>query len=216
MDKTIIILGARGNSIDILDTIKDINIRNNNLYCVGFLDDSSMLQSTTVYNLPILGKLKDAIKFQHTFFVNSIGSPKNYTQKQNIIRSSGLKDHQFLSIISPYAYIARSAKIGHGSIALVGSVIAAEASIGNHVMVLQNTIINHNTIVEDFVSLAAGVSIAGDCYIKQGAYIGTNACIRGGITIGEYALIGMGAVVTKDVKPGATVVGNPAKILHKI
>lgn len=216
MDKTIIILGARGNSIDILDTIKDINIRNNNLYCVGFLDDSNILQSTTVHNLPILGELKDAIKFKHTFFVNSIGSPKNYKQKQNIISSSGLKDNQFLSIISPYAYVARSAKIGYGSIVLVGSVIAAEATIGNHVMVLQNTIINHNTIVEDFVTLAAGVSIAGDCYIKQGAYIGTNACIRGGITIGEYALIGMGAVVTKNIKPGVTVVGNPAKILHKI
>lgn len=49
--------------------------------------------------------------------------------------------------------------------------------------------------------------------VKKGASIGSNATILPGITIGEGALIGAGAVVTKDVPPGVTVVGNPAKIL---
>lgn len=215
MCNSIIILGARGNSIDVLDAIQDNDLKKGNISCIGFLDDCDTLQSTNIQNLPVLGKIKDATKFHHTFFVNSIGSPKNYRQKKSIIHASGIKNNQFLSIVSQYSHIARSATIGYGSVALVGSVVASEAIIGNHVILLQNAVVNHNTIVEDFVSIAAGASIAGDCYIKQGAYIGTNACIRGGITIGEYALIGMGAVVTKNIEPGVTVVGNPAKVLYQ-
>jgi len=53
-------------------------------------------------------------------------------------------------------------------------------------------------------------------FIKKGASIGSSATILAGITIGEKAIVGAGAVVTKDVPPGAIVVGNPAKILRKI
>ena len=47
--------------------------------------------------------------------------------------------------------------------------------------------------------------------VKRGASIGANATIVCGITIGEYAMIGAGSVVTRDVEPNALVVGNPAK-----
>ncbi len=51
--------------------------------------------------------------------------------------------------------------------------------------------------------------------VKNGAAIGAGATILPGITIGENALVGAGSVVTRDVPDGATVVGNPAKILKK-
>jgi acetyltransferase-like isoleucine patch superfamily enzyme len=49
--------------------------------------------------------------------------------------------------------------------------------------------------------------------VKKGATIGANATILPGLTIGEGAMVGAGAVVTKDVPPGCTVVGNPARIV---
>ena len=52
--------------------------------------------------------------------------------------------------------------------------------------------------------------------IKKSASIGANATILCGITIGEYALIGSGAVVTKDVPPYSIVVGNPARVVGKV
>jgi acetyltransferase-like isoleucine patch superfamily enzyme len=52
--------------------------------------------------------------------------------------------------------------------------------------------------------------------VKHGASIGSGATLLCGITIGEKAIVGAGAVVTKDVPPGVVVAGNPAKILRKI
>jgi UDP-2-acetamido-3-amino-2,3-dideoxy-glucuronate N-acetyltransferase len=51
--------------------------------------------------------------------------------------------------------------------------------------------------------------------VEEGASIGAGATIRCGVRIGKYALVGAGAVVTKNVKPHTTVVGNPAKVLRK-
>jgi sugar O-acyltransferase (sialic acid O-acetyltransferase NeuD family) len=73
--------------------------------------------------------------------------------------------------------------------------------------------VEHDCVVRDFVTLAPGAKINGNVTIGNQAYIGSNAVIKQGLVIGENATIGMGAVVTKDVMPGQTVVGNPAKPL---
>ncbi|MHB8104695.1 MAG: DapH/DapD/GlmU-related protein, partial [Dehalococcoidales bacterium] len=57
-----------------------------------------------------------------------------------------------------------------------------------------------------------GAKLAGPT-VKEGARIGANATILPGVVIGEKAIVGSGAVVTKDVPPGVTVIGNPARIL---
>lgn len=78
----------------------------------------------------------------------------------------------------------------------------------------------HDCQIGDFVTFAPGVMCNGNVHIDDGAYIGTGAVLRQGtpekpLTIGAGAIVGMGAVVTKDVPPGVTVVGNPARILEK-
>jgi acetyltransferase-like isoleucine patch superfamily enzyme len=55
-----------------------------------------------------------------------------------------------------------------------------------------------------------------ETFIKKGASIGSNATILCGITIGENAMVGAGAMVTKDVAPNTIVAGNPAKIIKQI
>lgn len=75
--------------------------------------------------------------------------------------------------------------------------------------------IEHDCRVGDFVTLAPGAKVNGNVTVGDQAYIGSNAVIRQGLTIGAGAIVGMGAVVTRDVPAGVTVVGNPARILHK-
>ena len=75
-------------------------------------------------------------------------------------------------------------------------------------------------MIGDFVTFAPGVKCNGNVVVEDHAYIGTGAMIKQGLpgqplVIGRGAVVGMGAVVTKSVPAGATVVGNPARLLVK-
>ena len=80
----------------------------------------------------------------------------------------------------------------------------------------------HRVIIEDRVTISFRVTLVAHgprstddmrIIIKEGAYIGCNTTVLAGVTIGEGATVGAGSVVTKDVPPGATVAGVPARVL---
>ncbi|MDN6640953.1 MAG: serine O-acetyltransferase [Tetragenococcus sp.] len=107
-----------------------------------------------------------------------------------------------------------------------GVSIAPEAQIGKRVFIDHGvgTVIGETVVIEDDVVMLHGVTLGsrrmGDTgrrhpYIKQGAYIGSNAQILGPVTIGKASKIGSGAVVLEDVPDYATAVGNPARIIEK-
>lgn len=78
--------------------------------------------------------------------------------------------------------------------------------------------VEHDCVIGDFVTFAPGVKCNGNIHIQDHAYIGAGAMIKQGtsdqpLIIGAGAVVGMGAVVTKSVPAGATVVGNPAHIV---
>jgi len=79
--------------------------------------------------------------------------------------------------------------------------------------------VEHDCVIGDFVTFAPGVKCNGNIHIHDHAYIGAGAMIKQGtpdqpLVIGAGAVVGMGAVVTKSVPAGATVVGNPARIVQ--
>lgn len=90
--------------------------------------------------------------------------------------------------------------------------------IGRHFHANIYSYVAHDCVIGDFVTLAPSVKCNGNVHIEDHAYIGTGAILKQGrpgapLVIGKGAVVGMGAVVTKSVAPGAVVVGNPAKVM---
>lgn len=142
------------------------------------------------------------------------------------------------AVIDKPCEIEDGTKIWHFTHIMQNSKIGRNCNIGQNVVVSQDVILGDNVKVQNNVSIYTGVICEDNVFlgpsmvftnvinprsyinrrgefkktlVKKGATIGANATIICGNTINEYALVGAGAVVTKDVKPYALVVGNPAK-----
>ena len=130
------------------------------------------------------------------------------------------KGIEFIGIRAQNCLTLDEAKIAEGSILCAFSMITSNVVIGRHFHGNIYSYVAHDCIIGDFVTFAPGVMCNGNIYVEDHAYIGTGAILRQGepgkpLIIGAGATVGMGAVVTKDVPPGVTVVGNPARPLVK-
>ena len=146
------------------------------------------------------------------------------------------------SYIDEKVKIGKKTKIWHFSHIQSGATIGSYCSIGQNVNIGNNVIIGNNVKIQNNVSVYEGVELEDYVFcgpsmvftniktprsefpqrgstfysktlVKKSASIGANATIVCGVTIGEYSLIGSGAVVTKNIPPFALVVGNPAHII---
>lgn len=142
------------------------------------------------------------------------------------------------SIIDDNCLIGEGTKIWHFSHIMSNCKIGKNCNLGQNVVVSPQVVLGNNVKVQNNVSIYTGVICEDDVFlgpsmvftnvinprsavnrkneykktlVKKGATIGANSTIVCGITIGEFSFIGAGAVVTKDVKPYALVVGNPAR-----
>ncbi len=105
--------------------------------------------------------------------------------------------------------------VGEGAALSPFVTLTSNIRIGKHFHANLYSYVEHDCIIGDFVTFAPGVKCNGNIHIHDHAYIGADAVIKQGkpdhpLVIGRGAVVGMGAVVTRSVPPGTTVVGNPA------
>ena len=210
--RSIVILGAGGNSLGIIDAIEAVNAIRPTYRIEGILDDIPENHGRVVLGARVIGRIEDAPKLDGNWrFVNGISSVASFRRIPEVIRRSRIAPERFETIVHPRATVASSARVGVGTAILAGSVICPEAAIGNHVIILQNTTVNHHTRVGDFTTLSAGITILGYIEIGANAFIGGGATLAPMVKVGDGALIGAGSVVIRDVPAGKVFAGNPAR-----
>ena len=111
-------------------------------------------------------------------------------------------------------------QIGPGAVLSPFVTLTSNIRIGQHFHANLYSYVEHDCVIGDFVTFAPGVHCNGNVVVQDHAYIGAGAVLRQGkpgdpLIIGRGAMVGMGAVVTKNVAPGTTVVGNPARVMER-
>ncbi len=213
MIRPLMILGTGGGAHDVLDVIEAINACRPTWKVVGFLDDARPTGSRHL-GLEVVGTLREARQHGHCSFVNAIGGDQSFRSLPEILASTGLSIDRFATLIHPEASVSHRARLGRGVVVNYGVAIGGAAVVGDWITLGPGSIVGHNALIRDHSILAPGVILSGSVVVDRNCYIGARAVIRQGIRVGERALVGMGAVVVREVDSGATVVGNPARVLR--
>jgi len=118
-----------------------------------------------------------------------------------------------LTAVHPRAFVAANAVLGAGSQVLAQAAVCVEARLGRTCIVNTGATVDHECRLGDAVHVCPGANLAGLVQVGDFATIGTGAVVLPRVTIGAGAIVGAGAVVRHDVPSGATVAGNPARLL---
>jgi sugar O-acyltransferase (sialic acid O-acetyltransferase NeuD family) len=195
----IAVYGAGGLGREIRGMVEDKSTGQPQLEFAGYIDDGFKAQPATD-----MDSIDD--------IVVAVALPGS---RKKIVTGLSSSRYPFNPLIHSSVQPRSSIKIGRGCILCAGVRLTVDVSIGSFVIINLNATIGHDVKLADFVSVMPGVNISGNVSVGEGAFIGSGATILQGLSIGKGAVVGAGAVVTKDVAPGITVVGVPARPMKK-
>jgi sugar O-acyltransferase (sialic acid O-acetyltransferase NeuD family) len=217
MKKYYALIGAGGHGRETMPIFaemikREVGVDHSPLFVV---EDAKIPASVNGY--PVM-RLQDYIDMPGERFFNvAIAHAQARARIAEVCISAGLKP---ISIISHLAYLQNYCEMGEGAMLSPFVAIMSNTQIGRFFHANIYARVAHDCRVGDYVTFAPNVQCNGHVHIEDDVYIGTSAIIKNGtyaspIHIGKGAVIGMGAVVTKNVPAFTTVVGNPANPLIK-
>ena len=202
----IIIIGAGGFGREVEMLVRQINNFRPQWNFIGYLDDG-IPTGSKVGNSEVLGLVESIVNFNDAYFVIAIA---NASIKRKILKSipNLIKP---ATLVHPSVICGERVQIGGGTIICAGNIITEDIVIGEHVILNLSCTVGHDTLIKDLCSFMPSVNISGEVIIEEGVFVGTGSKIINQTSIGEFSIIGAGAVVSKSIPANCTAVGVPAK-----
>jgi sugar O-acyltransferase (sialic acid O-acetyltransferase NeuD family) len=194
------IVGAGGHASD----VADLAIRCGH-HPVGALNDGPPAEDRLgSRGITVTGGVRDLPP--EATFTFGIGYPESRRRVADLT-----PDQPHEALVDPSAVVSPTVQLDHGVQVFWQAGVSPLCRLGRHALVSYGATIGHDTTLGAFTCVMPGARLSGDVTVGSGVLVGTGAAILQGLQVGDGATVGAGAVVTRDVPPGATVVGVPAR-----
>ena len=207
--KRVLIVGAGGFGREVAEWVRDSEeIITKRWELGGFLDkDSSALDGYDI-GLPIVGDPDHFVPGPHDVFICALGFHKVKERVITVLLSRGA---EFPPLIHPSAIIGHRCVLEEGCVICPRVVITADVRVGRFAMLNLSTMVGHDVRIGAWSTLCPMTNLAGFVRLGARVFTGSQACVIPGKEVGDDAVLGAGCVVVRNVRPGVTVLGVPAK-----
>jgi sugar O-acyltransferase (sialic acid O-acetyltransferase NeuD family) len=198
-----IIAGAGGHALEVLDILRRLSIQSIAVY-------GEHITPFWPSHLPSFSHLGEVKKWLNSdpSFVLGVGSSEFRKKLFDEFSKLG-GQHQTLrgshAVVSPTA-------VTEGADVFTSAFVGASVQIGLGVLINVGAQLHHEVKVGEFTVINPGALLLGGCEVGSGCFIGANATVLPGVRVGEGAIVGAGSVIIRDVPAGVTVVGVPGRI----
>lgn len=199
----LVIIGASGHGKVVADIAEK-----NGYSDICFLDDNRSIKNCGCYR--VVGSAGEIEAYHGSDFIVAIGNAKI---REKIQRELVLAGENVISLIHPQAVVARTVRIGLGTVVMAGAVINSDAKIGQGCIVNTCASVDHDCEIADFVHVSVGAHVAGTVAVGERSWIGAGAVVSNNIELVSDSIIGAGAVVVNNITEAGTYVGVPARKL---
>jgi sugar O-acyltransferase (sialic acid O-acetyltransferase NeuD family) len=216
--KRLVIVGGKGSGEIAMSIFEAANLITDEWAIEGYLADMSA-PGTMLGRYPILGGSDETPEYVRQGYYIHYALQFNAKQKLDRVERFKAMDIPLeanATAIHPTVSLAPETTIGAGCVLCAFVASSFGASLGNFSHAYTGALMGHDCKTEEFVTLAAHSIVGARVLVREGAHVGLNSAIREDLIVGRYAIIGMGAVVIREVGDFDIVGGNPAKFLKKV
>ncbi len=207
----VLIVGAGGHGQVAADILLRRAEASGGVEPVGFVDENPSFSGSTILGIPVMGTVEHVTAIPHDALVIAVGDNAARARLFHALEAAG---EAFATLCHPAAIVSPDAQVGPGCMICARVVVGTGSVIGADVILNTACTVDHHNRIDDHVHIAPGVHLGGDVTIGAGALIGIGAVVMPSRQVGEWSVVGAGALVHRDVPSSVTVAGVPARVLQ--